>query len=375
MSKNYYSLGLMSGTSIDGVDVSIIKSDGDNEFKGIFNKYFEYNDDFSKKILKIRDKINNTKDLNLYSKELNNIEKEITLFHAKVANEAIKEANSNIDIIGFHGQTIFHNSKEKVSKQLGDGKLLSQETKKKVVYDFRQNDLKNGGEGAPLAPIFHKLISKKIKVEPPLCVINLGGIANITSIESSEISDLGSQDIGPGNCLIDEWIKKNTDKKYDKDGFIAKSGKKDILILNQALDNHDNLKKKNILSYDTKDFDVSFVRGLSLEDGAATLTEFTGKLLAEATLNYISKLNRKPKKILVCGGGRKNLTLINCLKDNMTNGSLVENIDNYGVDGDFIESQAFAYLAIRSFLNLPISFPRTTGCKHPSTGGKLANNF
>ena len=375
MSKNYYSLGLMSGTSIDGVDVSIIKSDGDNEFKGIFNKYFEYNDDFSKKILKIRDKINNSKDLNLYSKEINNIEKEITLFHAKVANEAIKEANSNIDIIGFHGQTIFHNSKEKVSKQLGDGKLLSQETKKKVVYDFRQNDLKNGGEGAPLAPIFHKLISKKIKVEPPLCVINLGGIANITSIESSEISDLGSQDIGPGNCLIDEWIKKNTDKKYDKDGFIAKSGKKDILILNQALDNHDNLKKKNILSYDTKDFDVSFVRGLSLEDGAATLTEFTGKLLAEATLNYISKLNRKPKKILVCGGGRKNLTLINCLKDNMNNGNLVENIDNYGVDGDFIESQAFAYLAIRSFFNLPISFPRTTGCKHPSTGGKLANNF
>ena len=375
MSKNYYSLGLMSGTSMDGVDVSIIKSDGDIEFEGIFNKYFEYNDDFSKKILKIRDKINNIKDLNLYSKELNNIEKEITLFHAKVTNEAIKEANSNIDIIGFHGQTIFHSSKEKVSKQLGNGKLLSQETKKKVVYDFRQNDLKNGGEGAPLAPIFHKLISKKIKVEPPLCIINLGGIANITSIESGEISDLRSQDIGPGNCLIDEWIKKNTNKKYDKDGLIAKSGKKDILILNQALDNHDNLKKKNILSYDTKDFDLSFVRGLSLEDGAATLTEFTGKLLAEATLNYISKLKTKPKKILVCGGGRKNSTLINCLKDNMNIGNLVENIDNFGVDGDFIESQAFAYLAIRSFLNLPISFPKTTGCKHPSTGGKLVNNF
>ena len=375
MNKNYYSLGLMSGTSMDGVDVSIIKSDGDIEFKGIFNKYFEYNDDFTKKILKIRDKINNSKDLELYAKELNNIEKEITLFHSKVTNEAIKETNSNIDIIGFHGQTIFHNAKEKVSKQLGDGNLLSQETQKKVVYDFRQNDLKNGGEGAPLAPIFHRLISKEIKVKPPLCLINIGGIANITSIESGEISDLRSQDIGPGNCLIDEWIKKNTDKKFDKDGLIAKSGKKDKLILNQALDNNDNLKKNNILSYDIKDFDLSFVRGLSLEDGAATVTEFTGKLLADAILNYISKLHSKPRKILICGGGRKNLTLINCIKANMNIGDIVENIDIYGVDGDFIESQAFAYLAIRSFLNLPISFPKTTGCIHPCTGGKLVNNF
>tara|TARA_B100001741_G_scaffold254678_1_gene217026 strand:- start:156 stop:1253 length:1098 start_codon:yes stop_codon:yes gene_type:complete len=365
----------MSGTSMDGVDVSIIKSDGDIEFKGIFNKYFEYNDDFTKKILKIRDKINNSKDLELYEKELNNIEKEITLFHSKVTNEAIKETNSNIDIIGFHGQTIFHNAKEKVSKQLGDGNLLSQETQKKVVYDFRQNDLKNGGEGAPLAPIFHRLISKEIKVKPPLCLINIGGIANITSIESGEISDLRSQDIGPGNCLIDEWIKKNTDKKFDKDGLIAKSGKKDKLILNQALDNNDNLKKNNILSYDIKDFDLSFVRGLSLEDGAATVTEFTGKLLADAILNYISKLHSKPRKILICGGGRKNLTLINCIKANMNIGDIVENIDIYGVDGDFIESQAFAYLAIRSFLNLPISFPKTTGCIHPCTGGKLVNNF
>ena len=375
MKKNYYSLGLMSGTSMDGVDVSIIKSDGDIEFKGIFNKYFEYNDDFTKKILKIRDKINNSKDLELYAKELNNIEKEITLFHSKVTNEAIKETNSNIDIIGFHGQTIFHSAKEKFSKQLGDGNLLSQETQKKVVYDFRQNDLKNGGEGAPLAPIFHRLISKEIKVKPPLCLINIGGIANITSIESGAISDLRSQDIGPGNCLIDEWIKKNTDKKFDKDGLIAKSGKKDKLILNQALDNNDNLKKNNILSYDIKDFDLSFVRGLSLEDGAATVTEFTGKLLADAILNYISKLHSKPRKILICGGGRKNLTLINCIKDNMNIGDIVENIDNYGVDGDFIESQAFAYLAIRSFLNLPISFPKTTGCTQPSTGGKLVNNF
>tara|TARA_B100000427_G_scaffold213326_1_gene177912 strand:- start:406 stop:1533 length:1128 start_codon:yes stop_codon:yes gene_type:complete len=375
MSKSFYSLGLMSGTSMDGVDVSIINSDGNAKFKGILNKYFEYSEDLHKKLTSSRDKINSSTDLKIHSKELDLLKKEITLFHCKAVNEVFKEIDFNVDIIGFHGQTIFHNADEKISRQLGDGNLLSQLLKKKVVYDFRQNDLKNGGQGAPLTPIFHKIISKEIKIDLPLCILNLGGIANITSIESEENSSLVSCDIGPGNCLIDEWLRKKTSKKYDKDGSIAKLGKINTVILNQALNNHESLKAKNILSYDAKDFDLNFVRGLSLEDGAATITEFTSSLLSEGILDFLNKLDNRHRKILVCGGGRKNLTLIESIKKKLVEKHTIENIDNHGLDGDFIESQAFAYLAIRSFLKLPISFPKTTGCKEPSTGGVLAENF
>ena len=371
MNKNYYSLGLMSGTSMDGVDVSIIKSDGDIEFKGIFNKYFEYNDDFTKKILKIRDKINNSKDLELYEKELNNIEKEITLFHSKVTNEAIKETNSNIDIIGFHGQTIFHNAKEKVSKQLGDGNLLSQETQKKVVYDFRQNDIKNGGDGAPLTPIFHQLISNKYKIKQPNIFVNIGGIANFTYLGLSNISlnkfkNWYAGDLCLGNCLIDQWIRKKSKKFFDKDGNIAKSGKINNNKLKKALKNY---KPKKERSLDIKDFDLSFAKGLSLKDGAATLTEYTAQILAyhliTKTLNNI--------KIILCGGGRKNKFLVKKIKKKIPHPILL--IDNYGIKGDFVESQAFGYLAIRSFLKLPISFPKTTGCKKACTGGVLVKNY
>ena len=375
MSKSFYSLGLMSGTSMDGVDVSIINSDGNAKFKGVLNKYFEYSEDLHKNLVSSRDKINSSKDLKIHSKELDTLQKEITLFHSKAVNEVVKEIDFNIDIIGFHGQTIFHNANEKISRQLGDGNLLSQLIKKKVVYDFRQNDLKNGGQGAPLAPIFHKLISKEIKIDPPLCILNLGGVANITAIESDENSNLVSCDIGPGNCLIDEWIRKKTGKKYDKGGSIAELGKINTAILNQALDNHENLKTKNILSYDAKDFDLNFVRGLSLEDGAATITEFTGTVLGDGILDFLNKLNNKPKKILVCGGGRKNLTLIESIKKKLVEKNTIENIDNYGIDGDFIESQAFAYLAIRSYLKLPISFPETTGVSKPCTGGVIVKNY
>ena len=375
MSKSFYSLGLMSGTSMDGIDVSIIKSDGDIKFEGILNKYFQYTEDFHRNLVNIRDKINSSQDLKIHSKELKVLDKEITLLHSKAVNEVTKEIDFNIDFVGFHGQTIFHNADEKISKQLGDGNLLSQLVKKKVVYDFRQNDLRNGGQGAPLAPIFHKLISKKIKIDLPICVLNLGGIANITAIDSDINSTLVSCDIGPGNCLIDEWVRKKTGKKFDKDGSIAKLGKINISILNQALDNYESLRNKNILSHDAKDFDVNFLRGLSLEDGTSTVTEFTASVLEESIVGFLSKLSDKSRKILVCGGGRKNLTLMKTIKKKLEKKHTIENIDSYGIDGDFIESQAFAYLAIRSFLKLPISFPKTTGCKEPSTGGILVENI
>ncbi len=355
MTKEFTSLGLMSGTSGDGVDASVIKSDGETNYTAILNKYFQYNQDISDKIHELREKINISKNLEDFSEELNILEKEITLFHAKAVGEIIKDIN--IDFIGFHGQTIFHNSKEKISKQLGDGKLLSNLSKKNVVYNFRENDIKNRGEGAPLAPIFHKLIVKQKKIDIPISILNIGGIANITSINSDY--DMSSSDIGPGNCLIDKWMRSNSKNSFDKNGETAKLGKINKIILDQALDNFNN-NISNKKSYDPKDFDLAFVRGLSLEDGAATLTEYTSEILSKKILD---------NSIFLCGGGRKNNFLVKSIQKKI-NGR-INLIDDLGIDGDFIESQAFAYLAIRSYLKLPISFPKTTGCNKPCTGGEI----
>jgi len=175
--------------------------------------------------------------------------------------------------------------------------------------------------------------------------------------------------------LRDEWIRNNNEKKFDNNGEIAKKGIINELILNQALENFSNRPDQNTLSFDVKDFSLGFVRGLNLEDGAATLTEFTGRLIGSELFNFLSKAKDKLWKVLVCGGGRKNITLIETIKSRIPKNLTIQNIDDYGVDGDFVESQAFAYIAIRSYLNLPISFPNTTGCKEPSTGGVLMKNF
>ena len=356
MSKSYCSLGLMSGTSGDGVDASIIQSDGDTKYKVILDKYFKYNQDIYENIHNLKDKINDSKDLKNFSRKIEILEKEITLFHAKAVNEIIKESKFNINFIGFHGQTIFHNAKERVSKQLGDGELLSKLTKKTVVHNFRQNDLKNGGQGAPLTPIFHKLLKNKYKLKLPIVILNVGGIANVTSIDVND--NIYSKDIGPGNCLIDQWMRNNSKFNYDEEGKVAKSGKVNQIILNKALKNFKDNKESK--SYDVKDFNLSFVRGLSLADGAATLTEYTSEILYQ---------NLKNKNIIVSGGGRKNKFLLKSIVEK--NNISLKLIDDFGIDGDFVESQAFAYLAIRSYLKLPISFPETTGINKPCTGGVI----
>ena len=356
MSKYFYSLGLMSGTSGDGVDASIIQSDGDTEYKVILDKYFKYTQNIYENIHNLKDKINDSKDLKNFSRKIEILEKEITLFHAKAVNEIIKESKFNINFIGFHGQTIFHNAKERVSKQLGDGELLSKLTKKTVVHNFRQNDLKNGGQGAPLTPIFHKLLKNKYKLKLPIVILNVGGIANVTSIDVND--NIYSKDIGPGNCLIDQWMRNNSKFNYDEEGKVAKSGKVNQIILNKALKNFKDNKESK--SYDVKDFNLSFVRGLSLADGAATLTEYTSEILYQ---------NLKNKNIIVSGGGRKNKFLLKSIEEK--NNISLKLIDDFGIDGDFVESQAFAYLAIRSYLKLPISFPETTGINRPCTGGVI----
>ena len=379
--KLYTAIGLMSGTSMDGVDASLIRSNGIDEFTNILDKYYEYDDNLHQGLIDLRNLIFVDEDLRKYSNRLSELEREITIFHSKVVNEISLKYNDEIDFIGFHGQTIFHNSEKKITKQLGEGNLLSQLVNKRVIYDFRQKDLKNNGQGAPLTPIFHHLLSqninKKYKIEFPVCFINIGGISNITKIsKKNEIleENLEAFDLGPGNCLIDEWIRKNSNKNFDLGGSIAKSGKINQLILNQIIDNFkiESYEK----SLDIKDFDISFARGLSLEDGCATITNFTAYLIAKG-IEHSNLNGTKPIKYLVCGGGRKNSFLIQNIKDYLSNNKNIslDTIDKYSYDGDYVESQAFGYLAIRSFLNLPISFPKTTGCKTPTVGGKLVKNF
>ena len=185
--------------------------------------------------------------------------------------------------------------------------------------------------------------------------------------------EIYSKDIGPGNCLIDEWVRNNCDQKYDKEGKYASSGNINEIILEQAQELYLNRKNKEKLSYDVNDFDISFSRGLSLEDGAATLTKFTANIIGEA-ISLILKKEILVKKILICGGGRKNKVLLKTISKYLNSKINLKKIDDYGIDGDFIESQAFAFLAVRSYKKLPISFPNTTNCKSPSLGGELVEN-
>jgi len=375
MEKIYTSLGLMSGTSMDGVDASIIKSNGEDKYKVVFDQYFKYDEEIYRELVNIRNKINSSRDLEINSIVLNDLERKITLFHASVCKKIISDYPFDIDLIGFHGQTIFHSANEKISRQLGDADLLSRLLKKKVVYNFRENDIINGGQGAPLAPIFHQILANQNQIKLPACILNIGGIANITIISSKDFNDLKSYDIGPGNCLLDEWTRKNSAERFDKNGELAKAGKTNKTVLDQAIDNFDSIKNNNNLSFDVKDFDLNFVRGLSLEDGLSTLADFTVNIIYQSIINSINLNNTRELNILICGGGRKNSFLIDSIKKKLPSNMSLFLIDDYKIDGDFIESQAFAYIAIRSYLKKVISFPKTTNVKNSCMGGVLIENY
>ena len=379
--KVFNALGLMTGTSIDGIDLSLIKSDGIAEFTSILNNFYEFDNNLRGKIIDLRDQLNSIEDLKKYSSDLSKLDREITLFYARLINDFFKNQTHDIDFVGLHGQTIFHDAEKKISLQLGDGKLLSQLTKKIIINNFRQNDIDNGGQGAPLVPIFHRLISniinKKFMTNYPMNIINIGGISNVTKIIDEKISsyeNFKAYDIGPGSCLIDEWVRKNSNKKFDDNGELARAGQVNDLIFNQAVENFSYTSYDK--SLDIKNYDISFVRGLSLEDGCATITKFTAFLIAEGLRMVSNQDNLIPKINILCGGGRKNKSLIDYLKFFLQDSSFkFTDIDEYDLDGDYIESQAFGYLSIRSFLNLPISFPHTTRCKSPTLGGKINKNF
>jgi len=361
------SIGLMSGTSCDGIDASIIKSDGENEVHFIGNQFLPYDEKIKLKIRNLKEKINLIIDLEKNKLEINSLEKEITLLHAKVVNLIIEKYEidkSKVNLIGFHGHTIFHSFKEKKTKQIGDGRLLSQLSNLNVVNNFRENDINNGGQGAPLVPIYHKLLQVKLKLKTPLLFVNIGGISNLTYLGKNK--EIVSLDTGPGNFLIDKILQLKSKNKiqFDKNGMIAFTGNVDKNILDSYLNDpfYDSLPPKSL---DVNDFTLSPVRSLSIEDSVATLSELTSLTI----LNALNFFNTKPKEIILCGGGRKNKYIFERIKK--LSNILTNSIDDYKINGDFIESQAFAYLGIRSYLKKPISFPWSTGAVKPVTGGDI----
>ena len=384
MEKIYTALGLMSGTSLDGIDFSIIQTDGKEYLSLSDNNYLEFSNTLRQKIRGIKSKITNTNECKeiIKSDEYKDLSNEITMFHQEGIRQIAGYGGGRpIDVIAFHGITLWHKPSDKYTHQIGDAQLLKKSIAKyknlkntKIIFNFRENDILNGGQGAPLTPIYHKALMKHLKIVDPRLIVNIGGITNVTYLNRGNIF---STDIGPGNCLIDKWIKKKFDKDFDEYGKISLEGKINLNIADNFLNKLKKTQKNNNISYDTSDFDLSKFNKLKPKDGAATLSFITAK----AILNFAKDLDLKI--IIVCGGGRHNKAILNNLKKDRFNISLIDDVrltqDDTAIilhlNGDFIESQAFAYLGVRSFLELPISFPETTGCKEPSTGGVIVKNF
>ena len=377
MNKIYTALGTMSGTSLDGIDFSIIETDGEDYLNIISSEYLEFSNNLKDRISNLKLKIKSTDECRaiIKSKEYKELSREITLLHYEGIQTIITHVHKiPIHVVGFHGITLWHKPEDKFTHQLGDPLLLKKKfnkhshlKKSSLIFDFRKNDILNGGQGAPLTPLYHRAIMKHLKIVDPRLIVNIGGIINVTYLNRGNIF---STDIGPGNCLIDKWIKKNFNKNFDKDGKISLEGRVNKIIANNFLNRLSIFKKQKNISYDTSDFDLSEFKKLSPKNGATTLSYISAKTI----LNYAKNLD--VKIIILCGGGRHNQAILNILKDDKFKIILIDELDfGIGRQGDFIESQAFAYLAIRSYLNLPISFPETTGVREPCNGGTIVKNF
>jgi len=379
MKRIFTALGTMSGTSLDGIDFSIVETDGVDHLRLTGNKYLEFSNTLREKIRVIKSKITSTNECKkvIKSNEYKELSDEITKFHqAGMIRTAEYGGGRSIDIIGFHGITLWHKPADRYTHQIGDSKILKKSIAKyknlknsEIIFNFRENDILNKGQGAPLTPIYHKALMKHLKIVDPRLIVNIGGITNVTYLNRDSIF---ATDVGPGNCLIDTWMKKIFDKDFDKNGKIALEGKVNQNIADNFLDKLKKSQKNKNVSYDTSDFDLSEFNKLSPKDGLATLSFITAK----AILNFAQDLDLK--RIIICGGGRLNQAILNNLKKDRFIISLIDHVKSsqnddpiLNLDGNFIESQAFAYLAIRSYLKLPISFPETTGCIKPVTGGEI----
>jgi len=351
--RNFVSLGIMTGTSLDGVDLSIIKSDGCNNLIFLGGKTFNFNSYLKKSITSVLGS-------NKRDSVIDVIECKYTDFIIRKIVQFLKKRKEKIDIIGFHGQTITHSPKLNFSWQLGDAKKIYNFFKIKTVYDFRSNDIINGGCGAPLTPIFHKLLKIKYKMKN-VAFVNLGGISNLTYVDSNTIIAF---DCGPCCSILNDLIKNKLNEDFDLNGQLASKGRTDYKILNNLLKNT-YFKIKPPKSLDRLEMPIDEIYNLDICDGLATANTFIAETIFIGIKNFINNVD----SLVLLGGGRKNKDLIKKIKNRFNKKVLLA--ESLGIDGDLAESYAFAYLAIRCMKKFPISFPETTGVKKPLSGGKL----
>ena len=358
-------IGLMSGTSMDGIDAVIVKTNGIKIDRSKQNYSFSYCK--STKTL-LQEAEHNPLSFLKNKKRSELLSYKVTYDHIKCIEKIINKYNPKVDLIGFHGQTIYHNPKKKKSIQIGDPSLMSKKTGIDVISDFRLIDLKNGGQGAPLAPIYHKNLIHNLKLELPSCFLNVGGIANITYLDEKYLIGF---DIGPGNVLIDRFMQKNQNMKFDFNGELASKGRiiKNFLVKFNK-DPYFSMKYPKSLdkNYFLEIYHLINQYKYKIEDKACTLTELT----VVSLINGIKHLPIVPKNIVICGGGAKNSYLIKRLKDKLKQKKIsVFLADELGLNSQMIEAELFAFLAARSLSKLPITFPNTTGIKKELSGGVL----
>jgi anhydro-N-acetylmuramic acid kinase len=344
-------VGLMSGTSLDGIDAALIETDGERISATGPAQTTPYDPAFRERLRAVLGRCDAPAEL----------ERDLALAHvAAVENllAAAKLSPAEVDVVGFHGHTTFHDPRNGVTRQIGDGALLARRIGIDVVNDFRSADVAGGGEGAPLVPLYHAALARNL--DKPVAVLNLGGVANLTWIGKD--GDLLAFDTGPGVGLLDDWCAQRAGCPFDADGKFAAAGRADQTIVARMLE-HPYFDRPAPKSLDRLDFNLDEVASLSVENGAATLAAFTAACVARGTALFPAI----PRHFLVTGGGRRNPALMMVLRRALV--GAIAPVESVGWDGDALEAQAFGFLAVRSLRGLPLSLPQTTGVNVPTTGG------
>jgi len=366
MSKtSYKALGLMSGTSLDGVDAAVIETDGETVFS-FGETYFRPYSKEEQDVLNAATQAALT--WNFTGAPPNVFAQAEAIIHAAHIEAAQALLSDEIDLIGFHGQTVLHRppmqGKSGQTLQLGNGQVLADALGIDVVFDFRTADVEAGGQGAPLAPIYHQALLEKSGADLPAAVLNIGGVSNITLVTKG--GELLATDCGPGNGPLDSWVQMCGRGTYDKDGALALSGVPDFALIEKWL-SRAFFTKPLPKSADRWDFDVlSDLESHTPQNGAATLAAFTAVAIAQSVTYYEQPIDT----LIVCGGGRKNTAIMAALCEQ--NIGKIMSAEQTGWRGDDLEAEAFAYLAVRSTLGLALSYPGTTGATKPMCGGVQA---